>query len=53
MDQPTEQELEEMYLASLEDQVANDPYLKWIDSFIRELEVTRQLEEEADGQKTV
>ena len=53
MDQPTERELEEMYLAALGDQVVNDPFLKWIDSFIRELEVARQLEEEADGQKTV
>ena len=47
MDQPTEQELEQMYLAALEDHVIRDQFLEWIDSFIR------QLEEEADGQKTV
>ena len=46
MDQPTEQELEQMYLETIKDRAANDPFLKWLDTFVRQLE-------RADGQKAV
>ena len=46
MDQPTEQELEQMYLETLKDRAANDPFLKWLDTFVRQLE-------KANGPSTV